>query len=129
MRDIPAETSLEVGTAAGRGFFPARLLSWAMKAKGAHLALLIVIAIASVPLIVAMWLGGGLRVLLVLGGNTVPGVAVALAGAAWAVHVLRDKTLPGLLVGTVHSLLVAGLAKDPWDEDDDSLARRLADED
>ena len=101
-----------------------------MKAKGAHLALLIVIAIASVPLIVAMWFGPAVYgVLLVLGGNTVPGVAVALAGAAWAVHVLRDKTLPGLLVGTVHSLLVAGLAKDPWDEDDDSLARRLADED
>jgi hypothetical protein len=56
-----------------------------MKATGTQLALMVVTAIVSGAILVAMWLGNSL-------------------------------------------LIVVGLAKDPWDEDDDTLARRLADE-
>ena len=101
-----------------------------MKATGTQLALMVVTAIASVPILVAMWLGPmAYGILVALRGNVVVGLPIAVAGTAWAVHAWRDKTLPGLLFGTVHSLLIGvGLAKDPWDEDDETLARRLADE-
>jgi hypothetical protein len=101
-----------------------------MKAKGAQLALMVVTAIASLPIVLVMWFGPvAYGALLARGGNVVLGIPLALAGTAWVVYVWRDKTLPGLLFGTIHSLLiVAGLAEDPWDEDDDALAQRLADE-
>jgi uncharacterized membrane protein YccC len=101
-----------------------------MRAKGAQLALMVATAIASIPILLVMWFGAlGYGVLLARGGNLVLGIPIAVAGAAWVVHAWRDKTLPGLLFGAIHSLLiVTGLAKDPWDEDDDTLAQRLADE-
>jgi uncharacterized membrane protein YccC len=101
-----------------------------VKAKGTQLALMVATAIASFPILIVMWFGPlAYGVLLARAGNLVLGVPIALAGTAWVVLIWRDKTLPGLLFGTVHSLLiVVGLAKDPWDEDDDTLARRLAEE-
>ena len=101
-----------------------------MKAKGAQLAWMVAMAIATIPILLLMWLGPlGYGVLVARGGNPVLGIPIAVAGTAWVVHLWRDKTLPGLLFGTIHSLLiVVGLAKDPWDEDDDMLAQRLADE-
>ena len=83
---------------------------------------MVVVAIATVPLLAALWLGPLAYGLLRLNdGDTVVGAAIALAGGVWAVIHLRDKTLPGLMFGTIGSLLiVAGLMKDPWDEAADS---------
>ena len=94
---------------------PSSLQSCAVKAKGAQLALMVATAIVSLPILLLMWLGPvAYGVLLARAGNLVLGVPIAAAGTAWVVLVWRDKTLPGLLFGTIHSLLiVAGLAKDP----------------
>ena len=89
-----------------------------MRAAGAQLAFMVVIAIVTVPLLAALWLGPlAYGVLRLADGDNVVGGLITAAGGAWAVLHLRDKTLPGLMFGTIGSLMiVAGLMKDPWDE-------------
>jgi hypothetical protein len=109
-----------------------RLRSKDVKAKGTELAVMIAMAVAAIPVLLALWLGPvAYGVALALRGDTVVGGLVTAAGAVWLVLHLRDKTLPALLVGTIQSLLIqAGLMKDPWDDPGlAALDREIADGD
>jgi hypothetical protein len=72
--------------------------------------------LAMIALALLVWLGpAAYGVMLLLGGHVGAGAILAGLGACWAVLLAVDKTLPGMLLGAVHSILIfVGIAEDPW---------------
>ena len=85
--------------------------------KPAHVLVVVLYSLAGIAVGLVFWLGPvAYGVTLLRDGHDVAGTVVTTLGAGWALLLARDMTVPGMLAGGVHSILIfVGLAKDPWE--------------